>query len=338
MLFGRWFSRLALCAYLSAATLVSALPARGADAPTEDKRVEAKKHFHRGVELYEEQDFRGALAEFERAYELAPSYKVLYNIGQANFQLQSYPKALDALDLYLERGGAEIPAARRKEVEESRAKLRARIATLEIRSNVEAAFAIDDVPVGTGRATSLRIRLGAGPHVVIAEADGYVGARKTVTLTGEDETRVDLDLQRITIVPPAGLGADPQVPARARGADAAAARTESSKVPAYAALGTTALLATGAVAFGISSLSARSSLEETLATRATGEAIESARSRLVTMTVLTDVLSASALVGAVVTTVLFATRKSSPRTAAAASATTWELTLSPTFLGSRGSF
>ena len=337
MLRVRWYSRIALCSYLSAATLVGALPARAA-APAEDKRVDAKKHFRRGVELYEEQDYRGALAEFERAYELSPSYKVLYNIGQANFQLQSYPKALDAFDLYLERGGAEIPSGRRKEVEESRAKLRARIATLEIRSNVEASIAVDDVAVGAGRSMSVRVRLGAGPHVVTAEAEGYVAARKTVTLTGEDQTRVDLELQRITVVPASTLRADTRLPAPVREPEPPPPRTEASKVPAFVALGTTAVLATGAVAFGISALSARSSLEETLATRTTGEAVESARSRLVTMTVLTDVLSASALVGAVVTTVLFTTRKSSPRTAAATSAPTWELTVSPMFVGSRGSF
>src|SRR5438105_150249 len=48
---------------------------------------EAAMRFKRGLELYEEQDFPNALIEFRRAYELQPSYKILYNLGQVCFQL-----------------------------------------------------------------------------------------------------------------------------------------------------------------------------------------------------------------------------------------------------------
>src|SRR5215813_11224181 len=38
-------------------------------------------HFSRGLELYDEGDLRAALFEFTRAQEIAPNYKLFYNIA-----------------------------------------------------------------------------------------------------------------------------------------------------------------------------------------------------------------------------------------------------------------
>jgi len=62
--------------------------------PTAGNVEEATQRFKRGLELYEEQDFPNALIEFRRAYELQPSYKILYNLGQVCFQLTEYACAL----------------------------------------------------------------------------------------------------------------------------------------------------------------------------------------------------------------------------------------------------
>src|SRR5512145_1254691 len=43
---------------------------------------EASQRFQRAVKLYRERSFDAALAEFNRAYELSPDYRVLYNLGQ----------------------------------------------------------------------------------------------------------------------------------------------------------------------------------------------------------------------------------------------------------------
>ena len=78
-----------------------------------DSKDAARSHFEHGVELYREGDFRAALIEFQRAYEASPNYKVLYNLGQTNLELQDYAGALKALRGYLEGGGGAVPAARR---------------------------------------------------------------------------------------------------------------------------------------------------------------------------------------------------------------------------------
>src|SRR5262249_23789803 len=59
----------------------AALPPRiawGADASAMD---EARAHYSKGVQLYNEGSYDAALVELERANKLAPSYRILYSIG-----------------------------------------------------------------------------------------------------------------------------------------------------------------------------------------------------------------------------------------------------------------
>jgi hypothetical protein len=320
--------------------------ARAAD-PTEEKRSEAKRHFRRGVELYEEQDYRAALVEFTRANELAPSYKVLYNVAQTHFQLLDYPKALEAFEQYLERGGSDVPAPRRKEVEEIRGKLRSRIATLDIHTNVDARILVDDETVGSGRSVNLRVS--AGTHTVTAQAEGYRVARKPVTLAGEDQTRVDLTLERepAPVLPVASVVVAPVAPPPTEPPQ------ERSRVPFFVALTTTGVLAAGTAAFGIASLSAKSSLDSTLSGSVDSRStVDDAKSRLRTYTIVTDVLGVSTIVAAVVTIVLVATHKSAPRTGSLAPswaseagrkkppepAPSWGIALGAGFASAQGSF
>jgi len=305
--------------------------ARAGEAVSEAARADAKKHFRRGVELYEEQDYRGALAEFERAYEIAPSYKVLYNVGQTQFQLQSYPKALDAFDAYLEGGGAQIAPARRKEVEDTRAKLRARIATLDIRLDHDAKVSIDGQLVGAGRAFTVRV--GAGQHVVGAEADGYLPLRRELTATGED--RVEVALKLVPVPPAEALAPSRNAPPPAAPSPARSpgAKGEGSMVGPFVALGVTGALAVGTVAFGVVSLSKRSTFEGTVAGPTTAAATEEARESLRAMTITTDVFLASTIVSGVVTVILFASR--GPSRAATGAL---RLDVGPSFVGARTTF
>src|SRR5262245_59729535 len=78
---------------------------------------EAMRRFQRGRDLYEENDFNGALAEFQLSYDLSKNYKVLYNLAQVQYQLQDYPGALRTFNKYLVDGRDDLPAARREEVQ-----------------------------------------------------------------------------------------------------------------------------------------------------------------------------------------------------------------------------
>ena len=132
-------------ASISRTTLAQPNTASDTDAPTE-----AENHFRRGLELYKDGDAGGALVEFKRAYDLAPNYRALYNIGETHFQLQHYAEALKALQAYLSGGGSQIPADRRASVENEVRQLQGRIGQVQVQVNVEGAqIFVDDELVGT---------------------------------------------------------------------------------------------------------------------------------------------------------------------------------------------
>src|ERR1700761_4169950 len=86
---------------------------------------EAGKHFQRGVDLYNDGDFRGALVEFKKAYQVWPRANVLYDIGQTEYQLLDYASALKTMERYLAETGPN--AAHRSDVEATVEILRGRV-------------------------------------------------------------------------------------------------------------------------------------------------------------------------------------------------------------------
>src|ERR1017187_1031885 len=99
---------------------------------TEDAdAAKAAVRFQRAVELYREGSYEGALAEFSKAYQVSPSYLVLYNIAQTQYALHDFVGAYKSLMQYLAEGGAGIPGDRRAQVDEMTAKLVGRIAHVQ---------------------------------------------------------------------------------------------------------------------------------------------------------------------------------------------------------------
>lgn len=163
-------------------------------APSRNNIEEAKRHFQRGRELYEENNFQAALVELRRAYELAPTYRLHFDIGQVYYQLQDYPNALKSFTRFLQEGKAEIPAEKRDEVQREIDKLKGRVATLRVTtSHLEAEVSIDDVPVGK---TPLAepILVSPGRRKITATLKGYAPTTKTVEIAGQDTLDVSLDL------------------------------------------------------------------------------------------------------------------------------------------------
>lgn len=166
-------------------------------APTPQALKEAAERYERGLSLYSGGEYLLALVEFERAYQLAPNYRVLYNIGQVRIQLARYSKAREALEEYLRQGGSEINAERRKAVESDLQMLAERTAKLSILSNEPGAdIALDGVGVGT---TPLAepIVVDAGEHTVEVRKNGFYGKSSHVTLAGRDDLEVRLDIAKI---------------------------------------------------------------------------------------------------------------------------------------------
>ena len=110
----------------SAETPAGANAAAAANANVE----KAREHFKRGIDSYRDADLATALIEFKRAYSTAPNYRLLYNLGQVSADLRDYPAAERYLTQYLEESHSSLDEARKQQVQEELAKVRARIAYL----------------------------------------------------------------------------------------------------------------------------------------------------------------------------------------------------------------
>jgi hypothetical protein len=266
--------------------------------PSKQARDEAGVRFRKGVDLFKDGDFQAALIEFRRAYDLAPNFNVLYNIGQVYFQLQDYPDALKTLQRYLNDGGNQIPNVRRAEVEKDIEKLEARVATLEVSSNVAGAdVAVDDAPEGKtplGKA----ILVGAGRHKITVSKTGFATATKVVEMASGDSTKVTLDLTEEHAAPPVVVPvpvAPVQPPPVPPPAQPPPAPPPESSTP-WAGWAITGGLVVGAGVFGGLALSASSNLKTQLASpAATRSSIDSAHDKTAALALVSDIFSGSAI-------------------------------------------
>jgi tetratricopeptide (TPR) repeat protein len=207
----------------------------------EDPKMLARRHFDRGMELAGEGAYSEALVEFTRAHEISPHYAVLYNIGQAYVALGRPVEAVDALTRYLDQGGSEIPAERRKQVDAEILKQKARIAEVEVRTDVPGAVvSIDGKQIGR---TPLAgpVRLAIGTHRIVAAVPGRPSVEQSVTVAGEERRRVELAIPAAAAAPSLA----PAAPAQA--APAAPATRESGSGDVQRTLGFVA----GAIGIGL---------------------------------------------------------------------------------------
>jgi hypothetical protein len=211
--------------------------------------AEAQEHFKRGAELYDEDNFRGALIEFQRAYELAPSYKILFNIGQVEMELQNYAGALRAYKRYLREGGPDVPPARVTQVTQEIERLEGRVGELIIETAPGAEILIDEISVGFAPLPE-PAAVNTGRHHVVVHVPGKEPLTRVVDVAGQ---------QRLTVA----LGNDPSArPASAATRAVATDKAPPSKVPMYVAWSATGALAVGAGVFAVMAYSASSDLEE----------------------------------------------------------------------------
>ena len=156
--------------------------------------VEAGRgHFDRGVDYYRDGNINAALIEFKRAYDAAPNYRVLYNLGQVANALNDYVEAQRYFQRYLQDGGAEIDPERRAEVNALITKLGGRIASVTVICSVAGAqIYVDDVPVGVSPLAE-PLRVSAGTRRIAAAVDGKPRSTRVVEAVGGERLSVEIE-------------------------------------------------------------------------------------------------------------------------------------------------
>jgi hypothetical protein len=259
-------------------------------------------HFRRGVALYKDGDSAGALVEFKRAYEMAPNYHVLFNIGQTYYGLQRYADAMKALQAFLSMGGSDVSPAKRASVEFDIRQLDNHVAQVDVKVNVDGAqIFVDDEPVGTSP-LSAPILVSIGRRKITATKERLASRDRFVDVGAGDHASVSLEFE-IEAAAPAVSPASAVPVADARPAPVAegaplnvVAAAEPAPAPAkhsfpWAWWGATGVLGVATAATGIIALSTRSDLTNQLNIfPANGGTIDQTRTRAKTWGVTSDIL------------------------------------------------
>ncbi|MBN2340653.1 MAG: tetratricopeptide repeat protein [Deltaproteobacteria bacterium] len=95
--------------FLSVLFLSLPLSAGSGDAAAQTAYKEAKQ-------LFDQEEYARAADKFREAYELKPSWKILFNIGQCEAAAKNHGLALEAFEMFLSEGGDDILNDRREQV------------------------------------------------------------------------------------------------------------------------------------------------------------------------------------------------------------------------------
>lgn len=154
---------------------------------------EADRHFKSGVAFFNEAKYTEALAEFERAYEIAPHPLVLYNIASCHRELSHYGEAVKFYRQFLDEGkAAKVAPAKLKTAQADLDALLARVATVKVTVTPADALIFVD-----GAAGSADMLLAPGEHRVSAKAPEHKDAEKVIRIASGDLVEVSLVLEEV---------------------------------------------------------------------------------------------------------------------------------------------
>ena len=166
-------------------------PAHGEAGSASDTR-EADRHFRTGVALFKRSKYADALAEFERAYAIAPHPLVLYNIATCHRELSHFVEAATYYLRFLADGKASVPVAQlamaQTELDTILPRV-ARVAVTIVPPSDAAVLVVDGTALD--HPTSPLI-LSPGEHRLIARVSGRRDAERAVTVAAGDRITVEL--------------------------------------------------------------------------------------------------------------------------------------------------
>jgi hypothetical protein len=171
-------------------------------APPPSGPKEADRHFKNGVGLFKEAKYSEALAEFERAYEIAPHPLVLYNIAGCHRALSHYGEAVAYYQRFLADGNGRVPAARLSDAQVELTALLALIARVTVTitpAGDDAALIVDGTPRDKA---AMPLFLPPGEHRLVARAAGRRDAEQVVHVAAGDVVPVELALGELLVTQP----------------------------------------------------------------------------------------------------------------------------------------
>ncbi|NLN63765.1 MAG: hypothetical protein GX146_12930 [Myxococcales bacterium] len=162
---------------------------------------DARLLFEQGTLAFQNEDYAAAAVLFRQSHEVRPSWKLLFNLGQAEAAASAFAEALEAFEDYLVQGGDQVPIERRSMVEAELARLRLLVGFIQIDAEDGLVVQINERTKGETPMLA-PIRASAGQNKIALLRDGDVIWARTVSVgsglvvtvnarTGDDAGGVD---------------------------------------------------------------------------------------------------------------------------------------------------
>jgi len=283
-------------ARIAAAALVIAVASTATSAVTAGvKEDEARMHFEQGVRLYEEGQYEQAAIAFARAYELKPSFRLLFNIGQAESELKHYARALEAFTRYLAEGGDQVPPDRVTTVKSEIERLNALVGMIIVECQVDGARVLLDNESKGETPLAGPIFVDIGKHEVVVKQGQDELLREVVRVAGG---------QRVTLEVEAGDG-EPGTTSDTDGSPVPEEPDGGGRVWTWIALGIGGAAGITGAAIGGAAMSKRADLEVSCVDNHCPPSKEGESDTIETMNLTADVLFGLAAAGIVTGVILF---------------------------------
>ncbi|MCP4677146.1 MAG: tetratricopeptide repeat protein [Deltaproteobacteria bacterium] len=157
----------------------------------ESRKEQARSQFDQGKDFFNKGRYEQAAIALQRAYELRPSFKILYYIGWAEAEIESYARAFDAFNLYLDKGGDSIPASRAREVAVEIEKLQELVGVVEIDCGADGAVVLVDGERRGLAPLAISVIVDLGRHVVVIAKDGEELHKEVIRVAGGQRVFID---------------------------------------------------------------------------------------------------------------------------------------------------
>ncbi|HEY8040595.1 MAG TPA: hypothetical protein VIF15_12405 [Polyangiaceae bacterium] len=182
--------RLVLAAAVALALVASAQAGHADD----DGRERSRAAFRRGVAQAHDGNYTAARDSFLEAYQLFPHPSILLNLGIARAHTGQYLEAeQDLVHFLADDGGAQADelASARAEL----AQVRGHLGTFRLHVAPDGARAtLDAHPLALISGGSVDVRATRGAHDLHVEADGYAAVDRSIVVSGERASPVDVSL------------------------------------------------------------------------------------------------------------------------------------------------
>jgi hypothetical protein len=321
------------CRALFIAALALAAP-RAAVAQEVPISESARTHFSAGVRLLQDPGgarYEEAYQEFKVAYGDSPSPRILGNVGLCAMKLERDEEAIRSFELYL-AGAPKIDPAERKQIESDLRTLRASLVHLtlalttsdvrvtDVRTPVQGPLVTNTY--GPLPAGSAQLGIHPGHHVITVKREGYTPISWEIDALPSASLSHPFTLQPLTpardpvVAPPPPRVIEPlppPAPLRPSVLPAPVDEGPSRPTPAsvWALTGVTVAFGIAGTVTGALAVSKRDAYD-TINDGTRIPDAQSLRSAGQTLNVATDVLFGTAIAGAVVTIIVYATRPKAP--------------------------